>query len=491
MLKISLFKVGQYGTRLDKILTLFVLVIFFFLAAFYILKSNFLSKRPSTTTNIEETKVLDKETLSGKILYQNGKQILSFNPKDNTSSVIAEINTPYSWAYRGGYVFTIDSEFGLSTKITKVNRISVFTGKKDTITIDYLSYLKSKSNKEINYDNYWITTDKLITSPDGNKVAVILSFGPDYGYPIIEEFPTNTLYLIEFDTNKITRLNENVGGPQWFADNRNLFIGDDKSSVMDTESGVIRQVSNLRSRTITPSREGNYFLWFDSKKVDNPTNTLREPGRPDMVLSSLSGRDFVTPFSTKFPVIARDFKKVTNVVPGYKENEFLVEIDNGKSDIYWTDGFPWGTFKKITPNTPCSYYLYDYSPATRKILALKRGSGCEPSLVLLDEGNYAETFAEIDQKNFFEKELVKLKNIGKLPPPFFYGGKYYTHSNIFSPLFSPDGKFVVASTEFSDKIIENVLRRSSKVKIISTEGKGELLIFETFGGEDKIYWIQW
>ena len=469
---------------------------------------SFTSKLTHISTNNKNSKTqtiekidLDRKSISGKILYQKGDKIVRLNPKNNTIMIIGEVTNNdllgAKWVYQNGSVF-VSSGSG-------VVRIDISKNKKKFIPL-----VDDKTYKEwINKVNYFARVDGIFPSADGNKVIAI---APRLGDAI------SKLYLIDFGTNKVAYLNDEVAKPQWFSDGKHiLFINSvaKKQYSQDLATTIyiydisssekkVLETGNIPASTVRVSREGLQVLWMDNKS-NTQIGPFGETYHPDMVFRSISSlfpetkitdqenyyrynsnldnTSDRTPF-TKFPVIARDYKGVTKIIPGGIYNHFFMEINSGKSEIYFTDSVPWGTFKKINPNNAYSYYLLDYSLMTKKVLALKyrwkgiwdskygiQRSNADASLVILDEGNYAETVAGIDNANFYEKEIGKLD---KEVTPTYY-------SRDSGAIFSPDGKFVLAPL-LSDS------GGPSKFKIISADGKGEISISENLG--QLVYWVE-
>jgi len=295
-------------------------------------------------------------------------------------------------------------------------------------------------------DGTYCNVNYIFPSTDGNKLVVDVDGGSGEQYWMVppDDF-INLQFVIDFTSDNLVPklINKSnkypyLDNPVWFSDSQNLFIGD--KTVINLSSFEKTQLANLTSDILYPSFTGNNYLWF-SETIDTKFQSIFDDyKRPNLVNSSLEkdSKSYGIPF-IEFPIVARDFKEITKVVPIRNTNVYLIEINSGgKKDIFFTDSG--GTFKKLNPNNSDSYIYVSYLPSSQQILAIRstedRSYGIkvsESQLVLLPESNYAQYVANIDNGPAVYKE----KSILKFSDP--------SQSQFISNRIavSPDEKFIV------------------------------------------------
>lgn len=396
--------------------------------------------------------------LTGNIIYQKNNSIMSYNLTTKNDAIVIEnfetVSNRGIWKYSNNFIFSTNGT-------TEILRKDILTSNQSTIAID-----NSDCFSKLKDDSYCAVSG-IYPSSDGKKLIYILEGGSGdrYGEMTVSPDFVNIIFIHNFDTNItkiVTKSSDEMTRPQikWFNDNRFLYLGN--KTFLDTDNYSVKIMTDLNTDIIYPSFTGHRFLWFDeSVKAKERGNGIFEVFRPNMVNSSLSeifnvkdsqdsSSEGGIPF-IKFPVVARDFKSISNVIAIKKASEFLVEIESGgKKDIFLTDSG--GTFKKLNPNNSDSYKLITYLPVSKQILALRskedRSYGIkiiESQLVLLDESNYAEFVANIDNGPIIYKE----KSVLKFEIPDFF---YYT-SNRFA--ISPDNKYILLPLQKEGEKLKN------------------------------------
>lgn len=416
----------------------------------------------NTSTETSDKKKIDISNLSGKVIFQDGENnIYSQEIKTGNRTLLykyAEGST-MDWSYSDGFVFVF------SSANKTVERLNLSTNEKVSINLEF----KDAGGA------------KITPAPDSSK-AIILLFNPGIGDTESEEH----YYLLDFSKKEANDLKIDINNPieaNWFSDSRFLWRGGD--SVLDT--------SNLRNVSLgdlgvpkSISKVGHGIFWIETEEVDDPLDIFAPKSVPRLRYRDLNfylpelrepghgtGEGEI-PF-IKFPVPGRDYRKIETVVPGKEANLFFLEIDSGRSGIYLTDSYSWGTFKKISPNDAHNYRLLGYEPNINKVMAQKvaYGNPDSGSLVLIDEGNYAETIAEIPEKNYSEVVVTNFSNdIG------------YIYPQAIS--FSPDGNYLLIPLDNEPK--------NTHYGIFSSDGKSSVDLSGTFGmgtrWSGKIYWAK-
>mgnify|MGYP001607413162 CR=1 FL=1 len=423
-------------------------------------------------------------SLTGQIIYKKNNSIVAYNLIAKTETKLIEnldtVSNSDIWKQSNDYIFSTSGNTEILRKNIVTSEQSVIIVKNDDC------FSKPKVDSYCDVSNIY-------PSVDGKKLIYILEggSGDKFGGMTVSPDYTIILFIHNFDTNItkiITKSSEIIRSQniKWFNDNRFLYLGN--KTFLDTDNYSVRTMAELNTDVIYPSFTGHRFLWFDeSVKAKERGNGIFEVSRPNMVNSSLSeifniknnqdsSSEAGIPF-IKFPVVARDFKSISNVIAIKKASEFLVEIESGgKKDIFLTDSG--GTFKKLNPNNSDSYKLVTYLPVSKQVLAIRskedRSYGVkvlESQIVLLDESNYAEFVANIDNGPIVYKE----KSILKFETPDFFN---YI-SNRFA--ISPDNKFLLLPLQ---KERENF----KKYTVINLESGHSQSLDNDFG--QNFIWLQ-
>lgn len=408
--------------------------------------------------------------LPGHLIYQdvNG-EIVKFNFANQQKDII--LPKKLFWNYKNKFLFAVN----------------------DDNTISRLS-LTNKSEVKIRYD-YPSAITEIYPSPDGSKAIVI----------VVEEAPLSSrpiLYIYDFE-NKTTKelfRDKDIRQVTWFANSEfvvfstlsiiNYFKSNIETKILDTRTFASKKIDI--SWPYSTSMQGDYIISAGDMPNPYKNHDLFAKTFPTLVFQSLSHyfpetkevnkRIFnsVIPFN-KFPVIARDYKEIEQIIPGKEYDFFFLQINADTPNIYFTDSG--GTFKKITPNNSDSYKLLSYNSYSHKILAIRYHFDASKniidrsSLVLLDPENYSETVSGIYDKNFTEIELLKL------PGDQIY---YLTGDTV---LFSPNGDYVLVPLN-----IEPVGVPPARVAIISVKDKSttelDLNFSKYLGSNFRFFWVE-
>jgi hypothetical protein len=394
--------------------------------------------------------------LSGKVIYQKTSGDI-FEYFVGTGQEFKIMNKAYILDYRNGYLFVNSQDSGDMIRLSLVNQ--------NQIGLPYKP----------------LDITQTYASPDGSKLIILTSqvMGPE-----------NRSYLYDFEKKTISPITTNqiFVNPQWFSNSLYFLFGVNEGTenkpktvieiVRSTDMAV--KIIDDAATPIAVSKNGLAMLWV--KTFEDPTDKsiLFRKTIANLIYRSLAYyfpevkdptrvvANEVIPFS-KFPVVARDFRTVNKIIPGNQESDFFLEIDSGKTDIYFTDSWSTGTFKKLTPNTTSVYRLLGYSPESQQILALRAQPPAKKpwTVITLDPGNYAETVAAIDQKNFRETHLADLGNNSYYPDDF----SGYS--------FSPDGRYV---------LLPRASFKPSDFRILALDGSFQLNINPEFG--QRFFWIE-
>lgn len=442
-------------------------------------------KNHTETQNQNSVESLNKKItmLTGKVLYQSGNNLVLYDLSSKKEVTVLQNIYSDNWVYSNGFIIAVDND----NNIIRVNTKNLQESKE---LLNYKDLIKDKFNQTI----IWPLL-RLIPSPDGTKVAIEVTEVEEtyqkieYEYLIIKDFNSRR--------SNIKQINLSGGNSYstwsdesrylWFGDSRYLYL--DNRQIVDTETWITKSVTGLKDNQIYPSSSGDSYLWFDYKAWQAKDRGIFDFYRPNLMISHL-GRTFpeikdnydqsdgvITFF--QFPVVARDFKKITKVFPAEQRNQFFIEIDSGKSDLYFTDSS--GTFKKITPNNSDSYYFISYNPLIKKVLARKEKQdrtyhdtyhSLQTELVLLDKGNYSEYISDIDNSNFYEKTLLRFSSPVAI-------------SNIS---FSPDGKYLLTPTGRKNVVQDKVIKKLTGFVVISLDDASLNKLDIEFG--NKFYWIE-
>lgn len=369
----------------------------------------------SLATGKRISKVIDdpRETiLKGQIVFRQDNSIKTFDlvTKKATTLIdnLSQSNTTVGCKIVNNFVFAVTGENTISRK-------DLITGEVVNKKIDvYDCFPRSK-------DMAYCEVTLISPSPHADKLVFSLRGGSGEKWGMVE--PTDAVKitkLYDWKTGKTAEIDvSDVGEVRWFGDNRFVYLGN--KVALDTSTTKKKTIDFLTTETIYPSFSGHRFLWFDEAvRAKERGGGIFDVSRPNMVNSNLgkvfeieNDKDSMAeggiPF-IRFPVVARDFKGITKVIGIKNAADFLVEIDSGgKRDIFWTDSG--GTFKKLNPNNQDSYRLVAYLPKINQVLAIRskedRSYGVKvlkSELVMLDEGNYAEFVANIDNGPAIYKE---------------------------------------------------------------------------------------
>ncbi len=389
------------------------LIIILILIGFFIYKK-YSQKSKISQSNINDTqKKLDLD-LSGKILYKKDNAIFLYDLKTKQEKIISSnLDTEHLASqhliYKNGYVFFMNDK-------REIIRKDLNTLEEIKTIIDPQKYLNQKDNI--------LYIENLVPSPDGGKITFVVTPTIDMTYYIGDY--NKTLLLKDYQTNDLKVLAKTDDYNdflhlKWFSDNRFLYI--DNKLIIDNQTNVKKQLLGLTNKEIYPSASGSNYLWFDEQGVEAKDRGIFQFYRPNLMISSLAktfpdiayskfdANDRTISF-LQFPIVARDYKSITKVIPAKGYSDYFIEINSGKNDIFYTDCG--GTFKKINPNNPDSYRLIAHLPRRNQILALRteedRSYGTKilkSKLVLLNQSNYAESTANIDNgsNKFYEKDL--------------------------------------------------------------------------------------
>ncbi len=468
---------------------IFILVILIF--AIYVLVRLNSKQQSIPTEDLEQstpTEDLEQNTfhLDGKILYRQEESLVSYDLQTRKNQVVTtQLNTevPHSsWAMGGEYIFYFDNKI-------KIIRRNLDASVRNVLKIE----LKDCVNQFKNPLSCIVTG--LFPSPDGSKLAfVIYTDAERFGMGSLDDI--YILKLMDYQNDNFTTIKESKTSfetyekkPTWFNDNRFLYVGD--TMAYDVKEVKLKKLEGLKNIQIYPGASGSRYLWFDSEGMVAKDRGIFDFHRPNLVNSSLTKtfsdifdhnqifKDLTIPF-LKFPVIARDFKAISNVAPAKGELDYILEIrsGNGKKDIFFTNCG--GTFKKLNPNNSDSYYFIAYLPSSNQVLASRvkeerfyRRNVIESRLVLLSADNYSEFVSDInnDSSNqFYEKELLIFEE-----DPFFY------HYVIHSFAISPDEKYLIMP------ISQGVGSSSKPYYVVSLENEQRYKLDQQFG--TYFYWL--
>jgi len=400
--------------------------------------------KPATTNN-----KYSSLNLSGRIIYQKGSSLVSHNlaTKEDTTllkDLITDNSFP-EWTYSNGYLFAINS-------LHQIIRVNLTTFQQDIINID-LSFCSIKSTSTSFCD-----VSYLFPSPDGTRLVFAVSGDTDekFGMDVSPNFISILAYQ-NFDSPQLKIISKfknstSLEDSTWFPDNKYFYLGQKK--ILDTDNFKQSSISGLNSNTLYPSFTGHSYLWLNNQKYPVTNGAFEGTiDRPDLMYGSLGTfyKSFI-PF-VNFPLIARDFKSITRVLPIHNQYEFLIESDSkGKSDIFLTDVA--STFKKLNPNNSDSYALISYLPKLQKILALRikenRALGYKAlstQLVTLDESNYSENIADIDTAGitYHEKNIYTFTD-----PEYFFGINHWMGYHLKPYAISPDDQFLMLPLKGND-----------------------------------------
>lgn len=377
----------------------------------------------------------------GRIYYWGDQGLSAYEFELDDSKLVLEQDKGDAWTILDGYAFLLQAG--------KLTRFDLATSERVSIEVRGLD-----------------VTPEVHPSPDGSKVVVTSDQG-FYAAPLPDQV------VVDFDKHESTVITDEwiIGGVQWFSDNVHVMIDSSNGNfLLDSETGKLVRLEDVVGEVGVSSKSLSFInvREFEEERTTNPLGDVTYALMYQRVGDYMSGVESdgvaaqITPFS-KFPVVARDYKGVSKILAGKEKNYFFMEIDAGKKDIYFTTAFPWGTFKKITPNNGADYKLLAYSQASNLVLALKGDV-----LVVLSADNYSETNAGIYEAGFAETELVKLR---RSTADVFY---------LEQISFSPNGRFVAVHEKILDQDGEGI-------KVFSVEGLGAYRVGVDFG--DKLLWV--
>jgi|WetSurSiteA1Bulk_404760.scaffolds.fasta_scaffold00041_13 hypothetical protein len=422
---------------------------------------------------------IDKRNLNGNIVYVIKNKLNEYNLNTSEDKTLYEASTEFLNCY-----FSENNCFAVIG--TELHKINIQTGSDVALPLGI-----DVSGGLIN---------GIFPSPDENKAILNVDIDPYrniYGIFIVDFQSEKSGAIKHFTNDEIYSIRNGI---YWLSDSNHVFFNDNNLTIYEVDTNQYRSLAKepgLGNNAVGVSGS-SCVMWFVDSKITSSKSSFYETNRPNLVVSDINKTfpvkdnddrcyEYTIPFY-RFPVVARDFTKVSKVIPGFQSGEFILNTESNKGnvnlpikgEIFLVAGET--TFKKLNPNNEYSYELIDYNRETRQVLALKKKivpigymydkEGVPDTfVVVLDEWNYSETIGGIDAANYKEIAIVQLP-------------KESTKYMELQLRFSPDGKYVIE--QFYPEYVPGNFDK--KLKIFSISDKKVLELPFTF--TDKFVWVK-